>query len=113
MTLQKSAMWVLALIPACLVSIAAAATSSGASSGSSSGSTSGSGSGSADDAMWQSVLEVGEVQGMLTQRMTMEFLLIAYGVDPVTNRQHLAHSIESFDNTLTDLLNGNADRNIM
>ncbi len=50
---------------------------------------------------------VGGEQRMLTQKMTKEFLLVAYGHDTNKNRQDLEKSIEEFDNRLQWMLDGN------
>ena len=45
-------------------------------------------------------------QRMLTQKMTKEFLLVAYGHQAEQNRQALAATIELFDKTLKGLISG-------
>lgn len=45
-------------------------------------------------------------QRTLTQKMSKEFLLIAYGHDVNKNRRHLQETIQQFDQTLLGLING-------
>lgn len=48
-------------------------------------------------------------QRMLTQKMTKEFLLKAYGHDVEKNKQSLEETVALFDTTLTGLVEGNSD----
>lgn len=51
-------------------------------------------------------------QRMLTQKMSKEFFLIAYGVDPAANRANLQASVDLFQNSLNSLTNGNASEGL-
>ncbi len=52
-------------------------------------------------------------QRMLSQKMTKEFLLIAYDYNVEANRARLAESIALFDQTLAGLINGDPERRLI
>jgi hypothetical protein len=52
-------------------------------------------------------------QRMLTQKMSKEVFLIAYGFDERANRRNLADSIALFDQTLQGLIYGNNDLGLL
>ena len=52
-------------------------------------------------------------QRMLTQKMTKEFLFIAYGYEVEKNRQNLLKSIDLFESNLSGLIDGDPERRLM
>ncbi len=55
------------------------------------------------------VINLSGREGMLTQKMTKEFLLIVNGIDPVGNRSKLKGTMDLFDRTLNGLLDGSTE----
>lgn len=47
-------------------------------------------------------------QRMLTQKMSKEFLLVAYGNDADANKKNLSETVSLFDTTLNGLINGDS-----
>ncbi|MDH3792543.1 MAG: type IV pili methyl-accepting chemotaxis transducer N-terminal domain-containing protein, partial [Rhodospirillales bacterium] len=54
-------------------------------------------------------IELAGRQRLLTQKMSREFLLIAYGHEVDKNRRQLKESIAQFDRTLDGLISGNTE----
>lgn len=52
-------------------------------------------------------------QRMLTQKMTKEFLFIAYGYEVKKNQQELRKTIDQFEKTLSGLIEGDPERRLM
>ncbi|NNG03378.1 MAG: hypothetical protein HKM95_04675 [Inquilinus sp.] len=48
-------------------------------------------------------------QRLLSQRMTKEYLLVAYGFDPELHREQLRQSVVEFDKALDGLINGDLE----
>jgi hypothetical protein len=66
-----------------------------------------------DEESFATTLRMVTQQGMLTQKSAKEFCFISYGIDVEDNRKNLLQSIESFDNILTDLIEGNIETEIL
>ncbi|NNG05925.1 MAG: hypothetical protein HKM95_17735 [Inquilinus sp.] len=54
-----------------------------------------------------------ELQRELTQQMSKEFLLIAYGIDVPANRANLTRSIDDFDGYLRALIEGDPEHAVL
>jgi hypothetical protein len=63
--------------------------------------------------MLDTTIELLAHQGALTQQMSKEFLLIAYGHEADKNRKALKDSMALFDQTLDGLLNGNPEQQLL
>lgn len=58
-------------------------------------------------------LNVSGRQRMLSQKMFKEYLLIAYGYEQRSNRRNLRGTIELFDRTLQELIEGDNDQGLL
>ncbi len=58
-------------------------------------------------------IELAGRQRLLTQKMSREFLLIAYGHEVEKNRSQLKESIAQFDRTLDGLISGNTELHLV
>lgn len=63
--------------------------------------------------MLDTTIELLSHQASLTQQMSKEFLLIAYGHEADKNRKALKDSMALFDQTLDGLLNGNPEQQLL
>lgn len=61
------------------------------------------------DSQWTEAMNVAARQQMLSQRMSKEFLFIAYDLDAVTNKARLLGTMYLFDRSLSNLVNGSTD----
>lgn len=68
--------------------------------------------GEASDTVGGRLVNIAGRQRMLTQKAAKEFCLIAYGIDPVENRNHLRQSVETFDQALAVLREGDPTRGL-
>jgi len=68
--------------------------------------------GEASDTVGGRLVNIAGRQRMLTQKAAKEFCLIAYGIDPVENRNRLRQSVETFDEALTVLREGDPERGL-
>ncbi len=59
------------------------------------------------------IVDIAGRQRMLTQKMTKEKLLVMLDIEKEKNRQNLKETIELFETSLNDLLNGNKKRKIV
>lgn len=63
--------------------------------------------------MLDATIELAGRQRLLTQRMSREFLLVAYGHEVGKNRSRLKESIALFDRTLDGLISGNIEQRLV
>jgi len=68
--------------------------------------------GEASDTVGGRLVNIAGRQRMLTQKAAKEFCLIAYGIDPAKNRNHLRKSVETFDQALAILREGDPARGL-
>ena len=66
----------------------------------------------ADTAELAVVINLSGRQRMLTQKMAKEYLLLALGIEPKTNRARLQKTMALFDRTLNGLLDGDAEQEL-
>ena len=60
----------------------------------------------AEDFDYSQAINLAGKQRMLTQKMSKEFLMIAKDIDAEDNRKNLIETMETFDTTLSGLING-------
>ena len=63
--------------------------------------------------MWSTTINSAGLQRTLSQRMTIEFLLVVLGIKPEENMQKLHTTIQNYGATVQDLMTGNETRQIL
>ena len=62
---------------------------------------------------WSKTINAAGLQRTLSQRMTIEFLLVVLGINPEENRQKMLTTIHNYGATVQDLMAGNSSRQII
>ena len=62
---------------------------------------------------WSKTINAAGLQRTLSQRMTIEFLLVVLGINPEENRQKMLTTIYNYGVTVQDLTAGNSSRQII